>query len=80
MPRLPRVTGKDIIRALTKAGFKIFDSEGSHVYLHKRIGDVFGPRVTVPVHSGKILKPKTLKSILKSSKISIDAFLALLKK
>lgn len=78
MPRLPQVTGKDIVRALLKAGFKIFDQEGSHVYLHKRIGDTFSPRITVPMHSGKILKPKTLKSILKVSGLTVDNFIAFL--
>lgn len=80
MPRLPRVTGKDVVSTLLKSGFEIFDQEGSHVYLHKQIGDVFGPRITVPIHSGKILKPKTLKSILKVSGITIDNFIILLKK
>ena len=79
MPPLPRVTGKDVIKALRKSGFKIFDQEESHVYLHKRIGDKFGPRVTVPVHSGKILKLKTLKSIIKSAGLTIDTFISLLK-
>jgi predicted RNA binding protein YcfA (HicA-like mRNA interferase family) len=78
VPRLPRVTAKDVVRALLKAGFQIFDREGSHVYLHKRIGDTFGPRVTVPMHSGKILKPKTLKSIIKASKFTVDDFITLL--
>jgi predicted RNA binding protein YcfA (HicA-like mRNA interferase family) len=80
VPRLPRVTGKDVVSALLKSGFEIFDQEGSHVYLHKRIGDTFGSRITVPMHSGKILKPKTLKSILKVSGITIDNFIPLLKK
>ena len=78
MPRLPRATGKDVIRALLKAGFEMFDQEGSHVYLHKRTGDTFGPRVTVPLHSGKVLKPKTIKSILKVSKITVGDFISLL--
>lgn len=80
MPKLPRISGKDAIRALQTAGFTIFDQEGSHVYLHMRRGDAFGPRITVPVHSGKILKPKTLKSILNAAEISIDDFIALLRK
>ena len=80
MPKLPRVTGKDVVRALLKAGFQRFDQEGSHVYLHKRTGDTFGPRITVPVHSGKVLKPKTLRSILKASKITVADFIDFLNK
>lgn len=80
MPRLPRVTGKDVISALQKAGFSVFDQEGSHVYLHIRQGDAFGSRVTEPLHSGKILKPKTLKSILNAAGISTEDFTNLLRK
>ena len=80
MPRLPRITGKVVIRALQKAGFSVFDQEGSHVYLHIRKGDAFGPRVTVPLHSGKILKPKTLKSVLNAAELSIEDLITLLRR
>ena len=50
MPRLPRVSGKETIRALQRAWFVVFDQEGSHVYLHRRLGDRFTHRVTVPAH------------------------------
>lgn len=29
MPRLPRVSGKETIRALQRAGFVVFDQEGA---------------------------------------------------
>ena len=74
MPRLPRVSGKQAIRALLRAGFIQFDQEGSHIYLHRRIGDHFTHRVTVPVHGKRILKPKTLKSILKASGLTVARF------
>ena len=78
MPRLPRVSGKETVRALQRAGFVVFDQEGSHVYLHRRIGDRFTHRVTVPVHGQRILKPKTLKSILKAAGLTISKFTDLL--
>lgn len=78
MPRLPRVSGKDTVRALKRSGFSVFDQTGSHVYLHKSDGDSFGPRVTVPVHGQKILKSKTLKSILDAAGITIVEFADLL--
>lgn len=78
MPRLPRVSGKDTIRTLQRAGFRIFDQTGSHVYLHKFDGIKFGPRITIPVHRNRILAPKTLKNILKVANISIEDFIGLL--
>jgi len=51
MPRLPRNSGKDTVQALRLAGFVMFDQEGSHVYLHLRIGDRVTRRVTVAVHA-----------------------------
>lgn len=74
MTRLPRVTGKDAVRALRRLGFETFDQTGSHVYLHRRDGERFGPRVTVPVHAGRILKPKTLQAILAAAGISVEEF------
>ena len=78
MPRLPRVSGKDIVRALQCAGFEVFDQTGSHIYLHKFDGIEFGSRVTVPVHGNKILAPKTIQSIFKTTGLSIEEFSELL--
>jgi len=78
MPRLPRVSGKDTIRALQGAGFKVFDQTGSHVYLHRFNGAQFGPRVTVPVHEQKTLALKTLKKILDAAGLSVQDFSSLL--
>lgn len=74
MTRLPRVTGKDAVRALKRLGFTAFDQTGSHVFLHRERSDSFGPRVTVPVHAGAILKPKTLQSILAAAGVSVEDF------
>jgi predicted RNA binding protein YcfA (HicA-like mRNA interferase family) len=74
MPRLPRVTGKDTIRALKRLGFMAFDQTGSHVYLHRRDGDRYGPRVTIPFHAGRTLKPKTLLAVLSAAGVSIEDF------
>ncbi len=72
MPPLPRVTGKELIRALKRAGFEEFDQTGSHVFLHRWTGERWSERVTVPVHAKKILKLKTLKSILKQANLSVE--------
>jgi len=78
MPRLPRVSGKRVIKALRREGYEIFNIRGSHHYLHRWEGDRWSPIVTVPVHSKKILKLKTLKSILKQADLSVEEFIELL--
>jgi predicted RNA binding protein YcfA (HicA-like mRNA interferase family) len=69
--KLPRITGKKAVKALTKAGFKHIRTRGSHFFLYHRIKDIL---VTVPVHTGKILAPKTLKSILNQAKLTLKEF------
>ncbi len=77
MPRLPRISGQDTVKALRRAGFTQFDQTGSNAYLHRFDGANFGPRVTVPIHGQRILAPKTLKAILDAAGLSIDEFIAL---
>jgi predicted RNA binding protein YcfA (HicA-like mRNA interferase family) len=75
MPRLPRVTGKQVAQALGQAGFEVFDQSGSHVYLHRWTGEEWTERVTVPVHAGRILKLKTLSNILKQTNLTVEEFI-----
>lgn len=74
MPKLPRVTSRQVIRALEKAGFEAFDQSGSHVYLHRWQGDKWTERVTVPHHPRKTLKLKTLRNILRQANVSVEEF------
>jgi len=74
MPRLPRVTGTQVVRALERAGFEVFDQSASHVYLHRWNGMTWTQRVTVPVHGGQILKLKTLSSILRQAHLTVAEF------
>jgi len=73
--KLPRVSGQKILTALSKAGFKEVHIRGSHHYLYHAIKDRI---VTVPVHTQKIIAPKTLKSILEQADLSVDDFIRLL--
>lgn len=69
--RLPRVTGREIVRALERAGF-IFDRQrGSHVIL---VNPLTRQRVSVPVHAGQTVKVGTLRGILEDAGISPDDF------
>lgn len=74
-PRQPRISGKDMVAALRRAGFILVYIEGSHHFLEPSEG---GALVTVPVHTNKILKPKTLKSILEQAGLNIQELKELL--
>ena len=60
MPRRKRITGKELIRALKKAGFMVIRTQGSHHRLRHADGRV----TTVPVHAGETIGPGLLSQIL----------------
>ena len=68
MPRLPRITAKQIIYILEKHDFKLARQSGSH----KIFKNSEGKRTTVPFHDSKILHPKILKSILNDAGIETE--------
>jgi predicted RNA binding protein YcfA (HicA-like mRNA interferase family) len=72
--RLPRVTGREVIAALRKAGFQVARVKGSHHFF--RHPD--GRGTVVPVHSGETIGPGLLWAILRDCEIERDEFAALL--
>ena len=76
MPKLPRVSGKEIIKALSKIGFKHERTKGSHAILNKQ--DKERGKITVPVPLHKELAKGTLKSIMRQAGINLDELLELL--
>jgi len=72
--RLPRITGREVIAALKKAGFEVVRIKGSHQFL--RHGD--GRGTVVRVHGGEIIGPGLLTSILRDCELDRDDFTALL--
>jgi predicted RNA binding protein YcfA (HicA-like mRNA interferase family) len=75
MPRLPRVTGTQAVRALGRDGWRVERTTGSHQHLKHATKPGL---VTVPIHSGRILKPKVMQAILAQAGLTADAFRALL--
>lgn len=73
--KIPRVTAKDVVRVIEKAGFTLSRQSGSHRIFKNHEGK----RITVPMHSGKILHPKILKSILTDAELTIAEFKKALK-
>jgi predicted RNA binding protein YcfA (HicA-like mRNA interferase family) len=73
--KLPRITAAEAIRVLEKAGFFLARQSGSHkIYKNQE-----GRRVTVPYHSGKILHPKVLSSILRDADLTVEEFKELMR-
>ncbi len=73
MVKLPRVTGKQMVRFLERQGFALVRVRGSHHYF-----DRSGVHTTVPVHGNAPLKIGTLRSILRDIQLSPSEFERLL--
>ena len=70
MTRLPRVSGKEVVRALQRAGFEVQRVRGSHTFLKHPDGRV----TSVPVHSRETIGPGLLRSILRDVEMDIEIF------
>jgi predicted RNA binding protein YcfA (HicA-like mRNA interferase family) len=69
--KLPQISGKELIKILSKFGFKVVRQRGSHVRLEKKTnGKII--KITVPMHPN--LKRGTLSRIIKDSKVNEDEF------
>lgn len=73
MSKLPRISGKECVKVLSKKGFYIKRQEGSHLILRKN--DPFA-QVVVPNH--KELDKGTLRSIIRMASLSVDDFIKLM--
>ena len=74
MSRLPRVTGRELILALTKAGFETVRVRGSHYHL--RHAD--GRKTVIPAHGRETIGPGLLTRILRSCDVTADQLRGLL--
>ena len=71
MPKLPRVSGAAVVRALERLGFEKLRQSGSHVIM--RCGS---KGCVVPMH-GEV-KVGTLAGVLRQADVSPDEFIAAL--
>ena len=67
MSRL-RIRGRELVRALQKAGFSVIRIKGSHHFM--RHAD--GRTTVVPVHAGETIGPGLLNQILKDIEMTKD--------
>ena len=73
MTKLPKISGKECITALSKAGFYFKRQSGSHIVLRR--DDPYA-QLVVPNH--KELDRGTLRAIIRQADISVNEFIELL--
>ena len=73
MSGLPRISGRECVKALASAGFMVKRQEGSHIILRR--SDPFA-QLVVPDH--KELDRGTLRAIIRQAGISVEEFTRLL--
>ena len=73
MSGLPRVSGRETVRILEKAGFRVRRQHGSHIILRR---DNPFAQTVVPDH--KELDRGTLRAILRQAGLSVDEFTKLM--
>jgi predicted RNA binding protein YcfA (HicA-like mRNA interferase family) len=71
--KLPRVSGRECVCALEKAGFFVRRQEGSHIILRR--SEPFA-QLVVPDH--KELDRGTLRAIIRQSGLTVESFVSLL--
>ena len=73
MPKLPRVSGEEIVRALERLGFIRLRQSGSHVILRRQTKGC-----VVPMHAE--VKVGTLAGVLRQAEVSPEEFTSALRK
>ena len=72
MPRLRRLSSRDVIRALERLGFDQIRQRGSHIVLRRG-------SVTCIVPQRRELKLGTLSSVLQQADVGVEEFIAAVK-
>jgi predicted RNA binding protein YcfA (HicA-like mRNA interferase family) len=72
MTKLPVISGKKLIKVLTKLGYYVRDQKGSHVHLRHPIRRP----LTIPAH--KTIARGTLRAIIRDADLTVKEFLNLL--
>jgi len=78
MPRLPRIEGRALRRALERDGFIVARVEGSHHIMLKTLASGERIVVPIPVHGHRVIKVGTLSGILRKAQISRERLAKLL--
>ena len=75
MAKLPRLSGREVIKALSKVGFEVARQKGSHVILKKKTSE---SEIATVVTDHREIDTGTLREIIRQAKLSREEFMALL--
>ncbi|MCA0453500.1 MAG: type II toxin-antitoxin system HicA family toxin [Chloroflexi bacterium] len=73
MSKLPRLSGRECVKALEGTGFYVSGQTGSHIQMRR---DEPKKKITVPNH--KELDKGTLRAIIRQADLTVDEFIDLL--
>ena len=74
MPKLARISGKELCKILERIGFEMIRGKGSHL----RLKHPDGRRTVIPIHGNEKIGKGLLKEILNQAKLSREEFEKLL--
>jgi len=72
MPALPVLSGREVVRVFGRAGWQLARQRGSHMILVRG-----GSMVTLSVPDHREVARGTLRSLIRSSGMTVDKFVAL---
>ena len=75
MTKLPRLSGKEVVKALSKAGFEIIRQRGSHIIMKKQNSE---GKIATVVPNHKEIDRGTLLEIIRQAKLTKESFMDLL--
>ena len=73
MPKLPVISGAEVVRAFERAGWRCDRQRGSHRILVKS-----GMNVSLSVPQHREVAPGTLRALIRNAAITVEEFSALL--
>ncbi len=73
MPKLPAMSGQELVKVLAKLGYLVDYQTGSHIILRQK--DPPHRRITIPSH--KEIAKGTLRAIIRQSGLTRNEFLRL---
>ena len=71
MPKLPRISGAEIVKALQRLGFEVARQRGSHIIMRRGVSGC-----VVPNH--REVKVGTLAGVLRQAGVSTEEFISVL--
>jgi predicted RNA binding protein YcfA (HicA-like mRNA interferase family) len=74
VPKLPVVSGREVVKALAKIGYDVDHQTGSHMILRQK--EPPHRRLTVPNHPE--LAKGTLRAIIRQTGLTVEEFIELL--